>query len=199
MRIESTVQRAVANTSFAAGGKCLSGRSLKDVLDSAELYFEDDPADHDQNSSIDAFFKGSEDILERRWGKSERSKIIANEWISRVKEMYLKGLPDADLDERFTRCLAECGWGADMSLRAASHASNTNTTYLFAVYNVLTRRMGFPAPLQLALFPIWTKKVELCRIAEVVGHILCSTYWFDGGLNASWAGGFGPGSIEACM
>ena len=184
---------------FAIEGKCLSGRNLRDVLDSAELYFKDDPADQDQNSKIDAFFEGSGDIAERRWGKDETPKIIAKDWITRVKEMYLHALPDVDLDERFTRCLAQCGWGINMTLRAAAHLTNTSTTYIFAPYNVLTRMRGFPAPWQLALFPIWKKNTELCRITEILGHILCSTYWFEGGLNASWAGSFGDSSVEACM
>ena len=168
---------------------------MKDALNSIELYFKDDPLDHDENSKIDAFFTGDGEILERRWGKGERSKIVVEEWIARVKEMYLEELPGVDLDEHFTRCLAECGWGLNMTLRATDHPINADTTYLFAPYNVLTRRLGFPTPLQLTLFPIWTKKVELCRIAEVVGRILCSTYWFEGGLNTDWAGGVGD--IEA--
>ena len=177
----------------------MSGRHLRDVLDSAELYFKDDPADQDQNSKIDAFFDGSEDIAERRWGKDETSKIIAKDWIIRVKEMYLQGLPDADLDEPFTRCLAQCGWGNNITLRAEAHPTNVDTTDLFAPYNALTRKLGFDAPLRLTLFPIWKKQADLCRVAEIVGHILCSTFWFEGGLNASWAGSFDDKSIEACM
>ena len=172
---------------------------MKSLLNSVELYFKNDPADNCENSEIDTFFTGEEEILDRRWGKSERSKIVAGEWIARVKEMYLQGLPDADLDEPFTRCLAECGWGLNMFMRAGGHTTNDNTTDLFALYNVLTRKLGFPAPLKLTLFPIWTKKVDLCRVAEILGHILCSTYCFEGGLNLDWAGDFGPERIAACM
>lgn len=178
-------------------GKCLSGRQLQDALNSIEQYFNNYPADNDKNSKIDTFFTSDEVVHERRWGRSETSKIVAREWIAKVKRIYLERLPDTDLDEPFTRCLAECGWGSDIRLGATAHPTNIDTTYLFAPYNVLTRMLGFPEPLQLTLFPIWTKNVELFRIAEIVGYILCSTHWFEGGLNASWAGDFSH--IEACM
>ena len=193
-----TIQR-IADSGLAVAGESLSGRHLKDVLDSVERYFKDDPANQGANSKIDTFFDGGEETLGRRWGKSERAQTVAKEWIARVKEMYLQGLQDADLDERFTRCLAVCGWGVDMTLRAGYHPTNVDTTHLFAPYNALTRSLGFEEPLQLTLFPIWRKKAELCRTAEIVGHILCSTYWFEGGLNTDWAGEFGHGDIGACM
>ena len=183
---------------FAAEGKCLSGRQLKGVLADMDDYYEDSPADEDKNRKIDAFFTGAKEIAERRWGKDETSKTTAKDWIGRVKEMYLQGLPDADLDERFTRCLAQCGWGNNIALQAAAHTTNVDTTDLFAPYNALTRRVGFEAPLQLTLFPIWKKKAELCRVAEIVGHILCSAYWFEGGLNTYWAGDVGA-DIQAGM
>ncbi|KAL8794921.1 MAG: hypothetical protein Q9195_002503 [Heterodermia aff. obscurata] len=171
-------------------GKSLSGRQLGEVLDSVERYIENLPEDMVENSDTDNFFKKGEVTSERRFAKTARSKIITEQWIARVREMYLEGLPPTDLDKPFTRGLVECGWGVNMSIRAGAHPTNHNTTYLFALYNVFTRMRNFQSPLQLALFPIWTQKLELCKIAEIVGHILCSTHWFDGGLNASWAGGF---------
>ena len=187
----------IPNAGYAGEGKGLSGRQLEKVLDSTTNYFEDYPACNAANSRIDTFFT-SEDVVEtRRYIPSDRSRDVARQWISRVREMYLKRLPAADLDEPFTRCLAECGWGSDIRLGATAHPTNIDTTYLFAPYNVLTRMAGFPEPLQLALFLIWTKDVELCRIAEIVGHILCSTFWFEGGLNSYWAGGSSP--VGACM
>ena len=187
----------IPNAGYAGEGKGLSGHQLEEVLDSTTNYFEDYPACNVANSRIDTFFT-SEDVVEtRRYIRSDRSVEIAREWITRVREMYLKRLPDADFDEPFTRCLVECGWGVSMTLRAASHSANANTTYLFGPYNALTRMAGFPEPLQLALFLIWTKDADLCRIAEIVGHILCSTFWFEGGLNSYWAGGSSPAA--ACM
>lgn len=47
---------------------------------------------------------------------------------------------------------------------------------------------GFPEVWQLALFPVWERDPKLARIAEVVGSILCSSYWCYGGLNIIEAG-----------
>ena len=43
--------------------------------------------------------------------------------------------------------------------------------------------------MQLVLFPIWKDDPELKKIGEILGSVLCSSYWIYGGLNYAWAGG----------
>ena len=171
------------------GGKCLNARQMDETTSSVKIYFEDHLSSRQANEDIDVYFSGSATV-ERRYGDTRASEI-AKEWISRIEKMYLNHSDDDDDQEPFTHCAGECGWGGDMRNCASEHTNNKSTNYLFGVYNVVTRKHGYPEPMQLSLFSIWENNLELCRVAEIVGHILCSTYWLEGGLNPSWAGNFG--------
>ena len=95
-------------------------------------------------------------------------------------------LPNATKVSR--RCPAEVGWGNNMEVRVADHPSNDNTARLSFLYNAITSQEGFTSVQSWVLFPIWENNLTLCKVAEIVGQILLSSHWFDGGLNCSWAG-----------
>lgn len=48
--------------------------------------------------------------------------------------------------------------------------------------------MELGEPSQLILFPIWDLDVELRKVGECLGSVLCSSYCFYGGLNYHLAG-----------
>lgn len=171
-------------------GAGLTGPGMRDVVDRARRYFDNAPADDQANQLIDDAFTPRKVIRqgERRWGNSFQAKIIANEWLTAIEELYLNGLTNQT--DHFERCIMEFGWGNDMVERAAQHTRNTSTTYLFAVYHAITHRNNSQSLAQFTVFPIWERNTKLARTAEVLAHILGSSFWFSGGLNCSWAGGF---------
>ena len=88
----------------------------------------------------------------------------------------------------------EVGWSDDIPKRLKQHLNNASTTPLFGLCNAMTRQhpvdggWSWPEPWQLALFPVWERKVELAGVAEAVGSILCSSYIHHGGFNIELAG-----------
>ena len=89
----------------------------------------------------------------------------------------------------------EIGWAQDIYTRLKTHVNNTSTTPLFGLVNAISRQFtaeggaAFPPPMQFVLFPIWKDDVDLKKIAEILGSVLCSSYWIYGGLSYAWAGG----------
>ena len=86
----------------------------------------------------------------------------------------------------------EVGQAIRVSHRAKDHLENTGTNAMFGFMNAWTRYRcitPFPAPAQFLLFRVWRKDNNLLNMAEIVGSILCSSYWYMGGLNPQMAGG----------
>lgn len=180
-------------------GKCMTGKSMRNVLDKAEKYFLATPADAQEVTAMDDYFKapakfdddgnGSVDdsgSVKQRWDNSDKARRLIQEWLSRMEAQYIIGLSQTDQDQHFVHCAVECGWGDDMQARAVPQKYNKKTTYLFAIYNVLTRMEGYGEPMQLVLFPTWKRDTMLFKIATITGHILCSTLWTEGGLNCAF-------------
>lgn len=167
-------------------GKGLSRADWNVALKQIGDYLEDDPAHADQNAEIDNYFNSGTAKDDRRFGRSARAKRIAKEWLQAIERMYLVSYGG---DESCIRCPAECGWGGNMLSRASIHSVNAGTLYLFAVYDAVTQRIGFPKPMQLSIFPLWKNDQKLISFAKAAGHILCSTLWFEGGLNSFWPEG----------
>ena len=89
----------------------------------------------------------------------------------------------------------EVGWAQDINTRLKAHVNKNSTTPLFGLVNAISRQStaeggaAFPPPMQLVFFPIWKDDPELKKIGEILGSVLCSSYWIYGGLNYAWAGG----------
>ena len=90
----------------------------------------------------------------------------------------------------------EVGWAQDINIRLKDHVNNNSATPLFGLVNAISRQSAidggaaFPPPVQLILFPIWEDDEDLKKIGEILGSVLCSSYWIYGGLNDAWAGGW---------
>ena len=179
-------------------GMCLTGKRMRVVLDKANTYFHAMSKDQNEVDAIDHFFKaptegvddGTQGLasIKKQWGDSDGERATFDEWYTRMEYLYLDDLPEADQDKNFLHCAVECGWGNDVKERAAAHPANKGTTYLFAVYNVLTRKEGYGEMMQLMIFPIWKRDRMLAKIAEITASILCSSLWTEGGLNSAFPG-----------
>ena len=116
------------------------------------------------------------------------------QFLSTLEDQFCKNIDASDERTPFRRCPHEVGWSQEIQKRLKEHENNSSTTSLFAYCNALTRvhkacgGPGFDSPLQLILFPIWENEKHLKSIAEILGSVLCSSYWFYGGLNITYAG-----------
>ena len=129
-----------------------------------------------------------------RWLQGQpggRPELIIQEWIDTVKQIYCQN--PTDVTTAFRMGPAEVGWASNTKARCRQHWNNSSTTYLFGLLNAICRisrpsSFAFPEPMQLVLFPIRGRDEMMCRIGEVVGSMLCSSYWYLGGLNCFHAG-----------
>ena len=181
-------------------GKWMTPTQVKSLVDKVRAYVanEDDLQSLSTNMSIDnavSRFSPSH-LTERRFplgSSSYRGRVL--EWVKIIERQYWTNIDPSYLDIPFRRCPMEVGWAQDINSRLKNHVNNSNTTPLFGLVNAISRLpikdggAAFPQPMQLVLFPIWKNDEDLKRIAEILGSVLCSSYWIYGGLNYAWAGG----------
>ena len=184
----------------AHAGKWMTPTQVKSLIDKVKVYVanKSDPQSLAANMSIDnAVGRFSPSYpTERRFPLSSidyRNRVL--EWIDIIESQYWTNINASYLDIPFRRCLMEVGWAQDINVRLKAHVNNSSTTPLFGLVNAISRLSikdggaAFPKPMQLILFPIWKDDEDLKRIAEILGSVLCSSYWIYGGLNYAWAGG----------
>ncbi|KAK0511347.1 hypothetical protein JMJ35_005920 [Cladonia borealis] len=177
-------------------GEFLSSEEAERLIQRVERYIANKPADHTENSKVDYYFrplKSASELGKRRFS-GEPPNPRWEEWLKEFRSIYCNNVPASERSTRFQRCPMEVGWSQNISKRLKDHRNNDGTTAIFGVVNAMTRQpttqegFGFPEVWQLALFPVWERDPKLARVAEVVGSILCSSYWCYGGLNIMEAG-----------
>ena len=180
--------------------KWMTATEVKSLIDKVKCYVanKSDAQSLATNSSIDNAVSrfNSSYPTERRFqvdSGTSRDKVL--EWVKIIESQYLTNINPNDLDIPFQRCPMEVGWAQDINTRLRAHVNNASTTPLFGLVNAISRLSvkdggaAFPKPLQLILFTVWNNDHDLKRIAEILGSVLCSSYWIYGGLNYAWAGG----------
>ena len=176
----------------------LSSQDVKALIARLERYLEVEPTGlpRADQRAVDTRFGvwNSESKKSKvRWLQAGRAEGIIREWIETVMEIYCKN--PTDTTTAFRMGPAEVGWAINIKARCKQHAINSSTTYIWALLNAICREskssggFAFPKPMQLVLFPIWERDEMLCKVGEVVGSMLCSSYWYLGGLNCFHAGG----------
>ena len=176
-------------------GRFLSSDEVGLLIKRVERYVANEPADYAENSRVDNFYKDARatasDPDKRSFGGSVTKW---REWLDVMRKQYRTGIPPTECSTQFRACSMEVGYSQDIPKRLKAHITNSGTTAIFRVVNAMTRQpaahegFAFPEPWQPALFPIWKRDPTLARVAEVVGSVLCSSYWHYGGLNISEAG-----------
>ena len=177
----------------------LSSQDLEALIGKLERYIEVEPSGLPRSDQIAVDMRHSNwtprpDESKIRWLQSQsgaRPESIIQEWIATIREVYCGDSIDATTASR--RSSAEVGWASNTKARSKQYLNETSTNYLFELLNAICRTprpSGFalPPPMQLVLFPIWERDEMLCRVGEIVGSMLCSSYWYLGGLNCSHAG-----------
>ncbi len=183
-------------------GKWLSSKQVKSLIDKVKVYVANkpDPNSLAANRGIDTAlgrFNPSTTLNGRRFAllPDTISTTRVNQWLKIIEHQYRTNVSQNDLNIPFQRCPMEVGWAQDINTRLKAHVNNNSTTPLFGLVNAISRQSvidggaAFPPPMQLVLFPIWKDDGDLKKIAEILGSVLCSSYWIYGGLNYAWAGG----------
>lgn len=175
-------------------GEFLSSDEAERLIQRVERYIANKSADYVENYKVDNCFKTpktASDISERKFNPTNARW---QEWLQEFRSIYCRNVPVSERSTHFRRCPMEVGWSQNMYKRLKDHVENGSTTAIFGVVNAMTRQpttqggFGFPEVWQLALFSVWKRDPKLARVAEVVGSMLCSSYWCYGGLNISEAG-----------
>ena len=179
-------------------GKWLKYNEIENLLDKMKAYIANDQADYQDNFAIDRAvpgWQGKCTLTDRRYPVSGDTTEKIRGWIELTRREYCNNVDPHQQQERFLRTPMEVGWAQNIPRRLKHHVDNASTTTLFALVNAITRlrvtaEFRFPPPQQLMLFPVWyDPSKELFKVAEILGSILCSSYWFYGGLNHTLAGG----------
>ncbi|KAG6999584.1 hypothetical protein G7Y79_00034g070070 [Physcia stellaris] len=177
-------------------GRWLSSKEMSTVLDTLDAYVDGDGSGSPTTLQMQidqAIYPWPRVGNKVRWLTSEPAPIVLKDWIKSARETYCSNV--ADQTERFISCPTEVGWAANVDDRCKRHLKNTGTTYIFGLLQAVLRSPppigpAFPPPLQVLLFPLWERNEVLCRVGEIVGSLLCHSYWYLGGYNPSFAGCF---------
>lgn len=178
-------------------GKWLTYEEIQRMMAKVDMYIKNDPDvnSQTQNYLLDKSLPlGKFTMSDRRWEISASSAVKVREWLNIVDQQFCNDVDLADRDKPFVRCPYEVGWAQHIPDRLKQHLNNANSTAIFEMVNAITRQSkkeggaGFPEPLQLMLFPIWKDDKILPKLAEILGSVLCSSYWVYGGLNVTEAG-----------
>ena len=177
-------------------GKWLSSNEVTQMLDRVEMYIGNRKTDEWENTALDNHFLKTSPTTtatsKRRfeWKKEDR----IGGWVTEVRRLYCTNIAPADADKPFLRCPSEVGFTGNIPKRLADHVGNASTTPIFGLVNGITqqpasfRGFDFPTPWGVVVWPLWLRDQRLARVAEAFGHVLCSSYWHEGGFNFHGAG-----------
>ncbi|KAL9018249.1 MAG: hypothetical protein Q9185_004463 [Variospora sp. 1 TL-2023] len=145
------------------------------------------------NQAIDSWGRKNPYTKSVRQWKSTSFK----DWAPRFNLSYCANIDPTQRTTPWSKCPFEVGFAVNTVARLKQHAINSNTNSLWAPVHAIARLptnipnasgFGFPAPRQWELFPLIEDNERAAQIGEIVGSLLCSTYWFEGGLNPIFAG-----------
>ena len=191
------VIRLSPGTARANQGRWLSASQITRLIAEIKRYIADNPSDNRRNVRIDEYFrKGWRNRPKRRYcpNANIRAKFVV--WTDTIEKKFCKGLDPTKTYTPFMRCPMEAGWALHVDARLQAHRENGSTTHIYGLINTLTSMLfNFPPPEQFVIFPVWETK-NMPQVAEITASILCSSYWYNGGLNHFPAGAFADKFID---
>ncbi|KAK4963938.1 hypothetical protein LTR66_012556 [Elasticomyces elasticus] len=128
---------------------------------------------------------------------SARVKVI-EEWLKAIRVFLDEFPPNIDKDEPMRVCFVEVGWGRDLAARALAHEDFDSSNYLLSLFRCLVKYAVDPSGTTFIVrryminaLPRPSEALIDAHISDVMTTILASSFWFQGGLNPSEAGGGG--------
>ncbi|KAL8973753.1 MAG: hypothetical protein Q9197_002001 [Variospora fuerteventurae] len=174
-------------------GSWLSPDQTRQLVGKCKDYYTDAPNAQALNRAIDSWQR-TVPWAER--GRKWTSQSSA-EWLRCFRDLYCTNIDPAKASTGWAKCPFEVGFAVNTVGRLRQHAINSKTNSLWAPVHAISRLpanvpnasgFGFPAPGQWELFPLFEDDEPYAQLAEIVGSLLCSSYWFEGGLNPVHAG-----------
>ncbi len=181
--------KSMTSAASSQTGRWLSSSEADRLVERVEKYMANRNSDEAENVAIDNCFLPS--AVHPKFDP-DRKRI--REWQAEIRKQYCTNTAPNNVDIGFKRCPFEVGFSQNIRTRCAAHITNRNTTAIFGLVNAITRQskaqggFAFPEAWQLVLFPLWANNQKLAQVAEVFGSVLCSSYWFWGGMNIHLAG-----------
>ncbi|KAL8725873.1 MAG: hypothetical protein Q9166_007070 [cf. Caloplaca sp. 2 TL-2023] len=175
-------------------GKWLSPVQARELVQTCRDYLNDSPTAQAMNQAIDRWRRSRErdkDILE-----SDRSREVFREWLIAFEKRYCKNVDPNKATTLWTSVPFTVGFAVNTHNRLGQHRRTHNTGYIFAVVHAILmlhrdtsiKGFGFPETRKLELFPLWEDDEAYAQLGVIVGSLLGSSYWWDAGLNAAFAG-----------
>ncbi|KAI4148100.1 MAG: hypothetical protein LQ341_001665 [Variospora aurantia] len=174
-------------------GRWLSPDQCRQLVLKCEDYFDNAPNAQVLNRAIDGWRRNTAWTDTRRKWHSQSS----DQWLQCFRDLYCANIAPAKTTTPWAKCPFEVGFAINTVGRLRQHIVNSNTNSIWAVVHAIARLptnvpnangFGFPTPTQWELFPLFEHDEPFAQLAEIVGSLLCSSYWFHGGLNPVHAG-----------
>lgn len=187
--------RTVVNPAGAATeAKFLDSTQVARMLSLVEGYLDNQLASQAANNSIDRQYNPNWKPSRRR-AKEIKGETLqrVQEWVKVTRRQYCTNIDSAKDKDAFLRVPMEVGWAQDIPKRIKEHNKADNTPPLLYLVNAIRKKefgMSSLIKQDAFLFPVpYEVDTPLYKIAEILGSILCSSYYFYGGYNAHLAGG----------
>lgn len=174
-------------------GKYLSPVDHQQMVVKCRDYINDAYSASDMNQAIDSFRRT------KPWTGPGRkfSSTVFDKWLPMFENLYAGNIDPAKTAVPWTKAPFEVGFAVNTEERLKEHAANSSTNSLWALVHALARLspnvpaargFGFPLPRQWELIPLIEDDEEYAQLGEICGSLLCSSYFFQGGLNPIFAG-----------
>ncbi|KAI9873428.1 MAG: hypothetical protein M1830_000420 [Pleopsidium flavum] len=180
-------------------GKSVSTKELRIVLRRARNYLSGDVRYNDYAEKIDNactptknIDRKNQAIGERRFAQNDWQRQRCLDFVVYMERRYLsraeQGVVGGE-DEPLLRCWQEVGWGKDTKTRCEMHESlRSSNNLLGLVYSILL--IEFKGVFEMQMHQLFrVPSASQADVSEILGSMIASSYWFQGGLNPALAGG----------
>ncbi|KAI4119873.1 MAG: hypothetical protein LQ338_007219 [Usnochroma carphineum] len=174
-------------------GKWLTPDQAQQLVDKCRDYITDSPNALAMNQAIDGWKRKHRYTKpDRRWKSG-----VFEEWLQNFEDLYCGNIDPNKKNVPWTKVPFEVGFAVNTEGRLKQHAGNQQTNSIWALVHAITRLptnlpgaqgFGFPPVRQWELFPLYEDNEKYAQLGEIVGSLLCSSYWTFGGLNPIYAG-----------
>ena len=126
-------------------------------------------------------------LAKRNEHRYQCSDGVVRTFRDRINQLFVGGRPS---DVPYKRGLTMVGLTWNIPKRFPQHDAHRGTNALFGLVSAITRNAGDESLelKQLAVLRIHEFKPLLLSLAEILLSIVASSYWYEGGLNPTWAG-----------
>lgn len=178
-------------------GSGFTRAELRNVMDMVAVYFDtQDPRSASLAKKVDLAFPAiTAELRNLDWDSGVRRFFVRDDllddFVNEINSQYLdryESLTTVERDQPLRKCLSETGWGKNCHNRLLDHQTlRLSNILLGLIYSIA--EAAYPARFHLKFIQLFhITEAEQAQVSELVGTLLCGSYWIDGGLNPALAG-----------